>query len=75
MWLPRPSDDKSVTLTFCVVFGAALLVAAGLEVAGVTKGTSILLEAFVGCLATYLGRKLQFKGQTYSSDNNQGESK
>lgn len=77
LWVDDPSTKKpSVSLTYTVVFGTALLIAGALEVAGVTKSTSIFLEAFVGTLATYLGRRLAWGGKTYSAEltnNNQGE--
>lgn len=72
MWISDPvAKVPSVTLTFAVVFGVALLIAAGLEVAGLVKSTSILLEAFVGTLATYLGRRISWGSKSYSAESTQ----
>lgn len=76
-WMNDPNTKlPSVSLTYTFVFGLALIIAGGLEVAGITKGTSIFLEAFVGTLATYLGRRLSWGNKTYSAETTQqGESK
>lgn len=68
-WIVDP-DKKvaSVTLTLLMISFTALMIGAGLEIAEVTKTTSVLAETFYGCLATYLGRKMSFGGKAYSSE-------
>jgi hypothetical protein len=74
-WITDPKDGKaSITLTLVVISFAAAIIGAGLEIAGVTKTTSILMELFVGNLATYLGRRLSFGGKVGSSEST-GENK
>jgi hypothetical protein len=75
-WMSDPSNGNkpSVTLTLTFVAFIAALIGAGLEIAGVTKGTSILTELFVGNLAAYLGRRMSWGGKSFSSEST-GENK
>lgn len=68
-WLVDPTTNtKSVTLTLMVIAFTAAMIGAGLEIAAITKTTSILMEMFVGCLSTYLGRRITFGKNTGSSE-------
>lgn len=49
--------EKSVSLTLLLVAGVAVLVAAGLEMAGLVKNTSILMEFFAINASLYFGRR------------------
>lgn len=58
MWLNDPVTSKpSVSLTLAVVSFIACLAASGLEMAGVVKNTSMVLELFLANAALYLGRR------------------
>lgn len=67
MWLKREKPEESVTLTLMIVSFAGVMVGSGLEMAGVVKSTSILFETFGACVAMYLGRKINFRGQTFDA--------
>jgi len=60
---PKGDQAPSVSLTMMLVTFIVLLVAAGLEMAGKVKGTSIILEAFWGTAGLYFGRKFTARGQ------------
>lgn len=77
MYLKDPVNKQpSVTLTLVVISFAIAVIAAGLEISGVTKGTSIVLELFVGNLSVYIGRRLTFSNKTYGPETaTNGESK
>ncbi len=68
-WLVDPKTKKvSVSLTMLVISFAALLIGCGLEMAEVTKSTSVLVEIFYANVALYFGRRFSFKGQAFSSE-------
>lgn len=78
-WVVDPkTGEVSVSLTMLVVTFIGVLVACGLEMAGVIENTSVMTEIFYASVALYFGRRFSFKGQEYSSDDqpsNDGESK
>lgn len=56
-----PKNGKaSVSLTMMLIAFLIALSAAGLDMAGKVKGTSVILEIFWGTTALYFGRKLDF---------------
>ena len=61
LFIKKEDGDKSVTLTLLIASFAALLIGAGLEMAGIIKSTSILPELFYANAALYAGRKFQGK--------------
>lgn len=76
MWLKREKKDESVTLTLTVISFIALLVACGLEIAGVVKSTSVLLELFGANVAMYLGRRISIGNKVFDgSKEKENESK
>lgn len=69
MWLIDPvNGKKSVTLSLVVLASLCIVVAGGLEVAGLTKTTSIFPELLYSSLATYLGRRLNIGSKSFSSE-------
>ena len=79
-WLEDPKgttvpggSPKSVTLTLVVISFTLAIVAGILHMLGKVETTSIFLEMFWGCLATYLGRRFNMGGKTY--DAPEGEKK
>lgn len=70
LFVKKEEGDKSVTLTLLLASFVALLVGAGLEMAGVIKSTSILPELFYANAALYAGRKFQSKTASISLDEN-----
>ena len=68
-WIVDPkTKETSVSLTLLVVCFAATIIAAGLQVAGVVQTTGIFMELNLSCIALYFGRKINFGGKTYSSE-------
>jgi len=56
-----PKNGKaSVSLTMMLLSFLIVLIAAGLDMSGKVKGTSVILEIFWGTTALYFGRKLNF---------------
>lgn len=65
LYLTDPkTKEKSVSLTLMLVSFILALVAGGLEMAGLVKGTSISLELFWGTAGLYFGRKFTTRGQS-----------
>lgn len=66
MWLIDPkTKELSVSLTMVVTSGVLCVIGAGLEMAGVVNGTSILFEMFMAACGLYFGRRFSgSKGQT-----------
>lgn len=69
MWMKDPKDGKpSITLTFTTVSFILLIIGCGLEMAGLTKGTSQLFELFGGNLAAYVGRRVTWGTKSFGAD-------
>jgi hypothetical protein len=68
------SKQPSVSLTNLVLSTIFLLVAAGLDLAGKVKGTSIALEYFGVSAALYFSRRINVNGKSFTaeSDENNG---
>lgn len=65
MWIIDPkTKEPSISLTMVVVMGVLCIIGAGLEMSGVVKSTSILMELFLTSCGLYFGRKFTgSKGQ------------
>lgn len=61
LFIKKEDADKTITGTLLILSAVALLIAAGLEMAGIVKNTSVLLEFCVANMALYAGRKYQGK--------------
>jgi hypothetical protein len=70
MWIIDPkTKEKSVSLTFVVITSVLCCIAAGLEMAGVVKSTSILMELYMSSCGLYFGRKFTgTKGQVIEKE-------
>lgn len=60
--------EPSVSLTMLLVSFIVVLIAAGLEMAGKVKGTSITLELFWGTCGLYFGRRFNIGGKQIGID-------
>lgn len=65
MWIKDPkSKEESVSLTLVVIAGILCVIGAGLEMSGIVKSTSILMELYLSSCGLYFGRKFTgSKGQ------------
>lgn len=63
--------EPSVSLTMLLIAFIVALVAAGLDMAGKVKSTSVTLELFWGVCALYFGRRMKVNGKEISSDKPQ----
>lgn len=61
------TKEESVSLTFAVVLTVAALAAAFLEMSGLVKNTSIILELTLGSWTLYFGRRFSVNGKEISS--------
>lgn len=68
MWIKDPKDkSKSVSLTLLVASFVGLLIASGLEIAGVVETTSGLSELFYSTVALYFGRRFKVNTREFES--------
>ena len=65
------TKSESVSLTLLVITFVAVLVAIGLNIAKLTESTGPVMELFYSVCALYFGRKINIKGNTFSSDQAQ----
>jgi hypothetical protein len=63
------SKQPSVSLTNLVLSTVFLLVAAGLDLAGKVKGTSIALEYFGVSAALYFSRRINVNGKSFTAES------
>lgn len=63
------SKLPSVSLTNLVISTIFLLVAAGLDLAGKVKGTSIALEYFGVSAALYFSRRINLNGRSFTAES------
>lgn len=71
MWIIDPRTKKtSVTLTIAVISFSLACLAGLLEVLGLSHTTSIFAELFYASMATYLGRRFNYKGQFLGAEPN-----
>jgi hypothetical protein len=63
------TKEPSVSLTLMAVSFFVALVAIGLNIAKVTDNTSSAMELLITTAGLYFGRRLNFKGNVYGSDN------
>lgn len=69
IWIADPkTGERSVTLTLLAVSFLALVVASALQVAGVVNNISSLMELFLTTSASYLGRRINFNGKSFSAE-------
>jgi hypothetical protein len=61
----------SVSLTNLVISTIFLLVAAGLDLAGKVKGTSIALEYFGVSAALYFSRRINVNGRSFTAESDE----
>lgn len=61
----------SVSLTNLVISILFLLVAAGLDLAGEVKGTSIALEYFGVSSALYFSRRINVNGRSFTAESDE----
>lgn len=58
MWIEDPkTKEPSISLTIVVITGILCLIGAGLEMGGVVKSTSMLMELYLTACGLYFGRK------------------
>lgn len=62
------TNKPSVSLTNLVLSILFLLVAGGLDLAGITKGTSIALEYFGVSSALYFSRRINLNGRNFAAE-------
>lgn len=62
------TGQPSVSLTLMIVSFLFLLVASGLEMAGVVKSTSMAFEMFGSTAALYFSRRLKLGKKSFSSE-------
>ncbi len=67
MWMNRPGDEKSVSLTLLVCSGILVAIAGGLEVFGVTKTTSVFPELLYTAAGLYFGRRFDLSALSKES--------
>jgi len=60
--------EPSVSLTMMLIAFIVALVAAGLDMAGKIKSTSVTLELFWGVTALYFGRRFNIGGKQIGLD-------
>ena len=60
--------EPSVSLTMLLVTFIVVLVAAGLDMAGKVKSTSVVTELFYACTALYFGRRFNIGGKQIGMD-------
>lgn len=70
LWIKDPSHNNqpSISLTLLVVTFVATLVAAGCEIAGLSKTTSCLTDMLYSFCALHVGHRFVAAGKTYDSD-------
>lgn len=61
------SGQQSVSLTVLILSTLVVLVAFGLNIAGVVDSTSISLEFFAISASLYFGRNMGINGRTYTA--------
>lgn len=66
--LDPKTKERSVSLTLLLVSFISVLIASGLEMAGVIKTVSVVPELFFACAGLYFGRK--YTNKTGSSLEN-----
>lgn len=67
-WIVDPATKKeSVSLTNLSLSILLVLTATGLNLAGLTKDTSIALDYFAVSAALYFGRRLNIAGKSYDA--------
>lgn len=70
LWIADPkTKEGSISLTLLMVTFIAALVACGLEVAGVIKSTSSIVELFYANVALYFGRRFNMNGKSFASES------
>lgn len=67
------SKQPSVSLTNLTLSTIFLLVAAGLDLAGKVKGTSIALEYFGVSAALYFSRRINVNGKSFTAESEKEE--
>ena len=73
-WIKDPKTGvASVSLTNFCIATLFLLVAGGLNLAGITKDTSLAVEYFGISSALYFGRAMSINGKDYNSTSNNEE--
>jgi hypothetical protein len=63
------TKQPSVSLTNLTISTVFLLVAAGLDLAGKVKGTSIALEYFGVSAALYFSRRINVNGKSFTAES------
>jgi hypothetical protein len=63
------TSQKSVSLTLMAISFLVAIAAVILNIAKVTDNVSSSAELFYGCAALYFGRKLNIKGNVFSSSD------
>lgn len=72
LWVEDPkTKERSVSLTLLLVAASSCLVAGALEMFEVVKSTSIFSEMLYSFVALYFGRKVNIKGNNFSSEKAQ----
>jgi hypothetical protein len=68
-WFPDPSNNNlpSVTLTFFSLTGISTLIACWLQSANIVSNISSFIELTITFACLYLGRRITYKGQQFSS--------
>jgi len=61
------TGERSVSLTILILATTCMTVAVGLDLAGISKGTGMASEWFLGASALYFGRKFTNKGASLES--------
>jgi hypothetical protein len=69
LWVADPkTKEGSISLTLLMITFAAALIACGLEIAGVIKSTSSMVELFYANAGLYFGRRLNIGAKSFGSE-------